>query len=436
MNQRPDRVSSEPSMDLEAGLDRYARILVEHGAGVVPGQHVYVSSETAHRDLVLRVAEAAYDAGASSVSTSMSDPYLVEQLIRRADTEHIELAIERERSWINECVARGGALISLRGEEAPRLMPDLATQRPERHAVYTRASSQKSKVFMHHGINRSLCPWVVAGAVSEAWAQLVFPDLPSAEASAELWRHVFAFTHADREDAVEAAAAKDRCLHARRRLLGELQIREIRVVGGESDLRVGFSNKARWLGGSKQTASGQTFNANVPSEENFTTPDRRKTEGRLAATMPFRTKSGLLVEGLVMDFVAGRIERVQAKSGGESFERWIDSDAGGRFLGEFALVGQDSPIAQSGLFFEHTLYDENAWPHVAVGQAYATAIEGGESMSESDKAAIGCNASTIHTDIMFGSPEVSVIATETREGEVTLIDNGHWTERFLEPAVE
>ncbi len=41
------------------------------------------------------------------------------------------------------------------------------------------------------------------------------------------------------------------------------------------------------------------------------------------------------------------------------------------------------------------------------------------------------NRSVIHTDIMFGSTEVTIVATKTREGEVVLIDRGEWSERFL-----
>lgn len=426
-----ESASARETSDLSGQLDRYARILVEHGGGVSQGQRVYLSGEVVHRDLMLRLQEAAYRAGASYVSLSLNDPMSFAHTLRYARIEELELAIEKERSWLNECVAHRGALISLRGDEMPRLMPSLAAELPERHAIYTRAAADKKKIFMHHGINRSLCPWVVAGAVSPAWAKLVFPDLDEAEAVERLWRLIFSFTHADRADAVEAAATKDRRLHARRRQLDELEIRQLHIVGGGSDLVVGLSEKARWLGGSKLTADGQRFNANVPSEENFTTPDRRVTHGRLAATMPFRTKSGLLVEGLVMDFVDGRIEKVEATKGAEAFERWIDSDPGGRYLGEMALVGADSPIAQSGLFFEHTLFDENAWSHVAVGQAYATALRGGEDMGGAEKSSLGFNVSSIHTDIMYGSPEVSIIATETREGTVTLIENGRWAERFL-----
>jgi len=415
----------------EKHLDRYARLLVEHGAGLREGQDLYIRAEVAHRDLALRVAEAAYDRGAAAVHLRFKDPRVGAQLIRRGRPEQIALAHDREACWINDLVRTRSAVITLVGDEAPRLMAELARTHPESHALYTRGASQAATGLIAYGVNRSLCPWVVAGAVTPGWARQVFPQLPEAQAVDRLYQWVFELTHADRDDAMELAAAKDRLLHARRRRLDELEIREIRVTGGGTDLTVGFSERARWLGGSKRTVSGQVFNANVPSEENFTTPDRRLTQGRLVATMPFRTKSGLLVEELILSFRDGRVVEHQAGGGEREFETWIDSDDGGRYLGEFALVGQDSPIAQGGIFFENTLYDENAWSHAALGSGYANGLRGGPEMSRRELDEHGCNTSIIHTDIMFGSTEVSVVASRCREGEVLLLDRGNWTERFM-----
>lgn len=418
------------SDDFERCLDRYAEILVRHGAGLRPDQDLFIHAEVAHRELALRVAEKAYDAGAGHVDIRFADPRQVEQMIRRSRLERLETYHTAETAWLNQTLDRYGALISLRGDENPRLLPALAESHPDRHAVYTRGASTKGRAFSNHGVNRSLCPWVVAGGATRGWAKIVFPDLDSEEALQELWRWIFRFTSADRDDAVERLAEKDRRLHGRRRLLDDLVIRELHVVGPGTDLRVGLSDAARWLGGSKTTVSGQAFNANVPSEENFTTPDRRRTEGSLRATMPFRTKSGVLVEDLEMRFEAGRLTEFTAGRGAEGFRRWIDTDDGARYLGEIALVGKDSPIAGSGLFFEHTLFDENAWPHAAVGQAYSTALRGGESMSQERLEELGANSSAIHTDIMFGSPEVSIAATDSARGEVLLIDRGKWVEPY------
>lgn len=420
----------------DRSLHRYARLLVEHATGLREGQNLYIFGEMVHRDTALRLAEVGYDAGAGHVSIFLQDPRQLALLVRRGRMERIEMAHDTERAWLHEALAQRGAMISLRGEEDPRLMPRLARDTPERHSVFTRSATARGRAYTNHAVNRSLCPWVVAGVPTPGWASLVFPELSSEEAVAELWEHVLAFTGTDRDDFLEVAKRKDERLHARRRRLDELEICEVRIIGGGSDLRVVLSPQARWLGGSKNTIDGQRFLANVPTEENFTTPDRRGTEGRLVATMPFRTRGGLLVEGLVMDFEAGRLVRFDAARGAEGFRRWIDTDEGARYLGELALVGADSPIAESGLFFEHTLYDENAWAHVALGQAYTTGLRGGESKSQAALGALGCNVSAIHTDIMIGSPEVSVTATRSRDGEVPLIVEGRWAPPFLEPERE
>ncbi len=124
---------------------------------------------------------------------------------------------------------------------------------------------------------------------------------------------------------------------------------------------------------------------------------------------------------------------LEASSGKKAFCHWLEIDEGSRFLGEFALIGEDSPIARSGLFFNASILDENASSHVALGKAYSWAVAGGESMTLRELEELGVNQSATHTDIMFGSPEVTIVATRSREGEVVLIDRGQWTGRLLEP---
>ncbi len=93
----------------------------------------------------------------------------------------------------------------------------------------------------------------------------------------------------------------------------------------------------------------------------------------------------------------------------------------------------DSAIARSGQFFQTAILDENASSHVALGQAYLNGIDGGEAMSTRRLDRLGVNHSAIHTDVMFGSASVSVVASTSREGEVVLMDRGRWVERFHAP---
>ncbi len=178
-----------------------------------------------------------------------------------------------------------------------------------------------------------------------------------------------------------------------------------------------------------ETSSGQRYVYNVPSFEVFTTPDRRTVEGRLVTTRPLHLPGGEVVDGLVLEFDGGRVVDFSAERGAEAFGRLIDAEEGARFLGGFALVGSDSPIAASGVVFEHLFLDENAAAHVALGQAYTETLAGGEEMSPEELDAVGCNRSAVHLDVAFGSAEVDVAAAgASGTGEVAVLTGGLWSE--------
>ena len=415
---------------------RYARLLVEHAVALRPDQRLFVRCETVHRRLALAIAEAAYDLGAAAVDHSWSEPLEKAMLVRRARPEAIAVYHQRDQSWFNEVVRTRSPVIMLVGEEFPQLAAELARSHPEASALFVDGASDARLAFQQYGIGRRLCPWVLAAAATPGWAQRVFPGKEPEEAEKLLAEWIFTFTGADRRDAGERLAAKARRLAARARWLDELAIRELRLYGGNSDLRIALSPRARWQSTTQQTVWGQSFHPNMPSEEIFTTPDRRLTHGRLAASMPFRVPNGVLVKDLVLRFRRGRVVEFAASAGKEAFARYLERDAGARYLGEVALVARDSPIARSGLFFDKFLLDENAASHVALGRGFPLALAGGESMSARQLEELGCNHSKIHTDIMFGSPEVSIAATLSRHGEVVLVDRGEWARWATQGSVE
>ncbi|MCP4658065.1 MAG: aminopeptidase, partial [bacterium] len=354
-------------------LDRYARILVEHAIGLREGQPLFIYCELIHRDFALRVGEAAYSAGAGQVRYRLLDPLETAQLIRRGRDEQIALFYVEYQAWLADLLRSRGALLLLDGKGDPQLLPELQREHPQRHLFFARESSAATLELGRRVLEQRLSPAVIAVFPTPAWARRVFPELPADEAFRRLSELVFRFTYADRADALARATAERRRLEARRAALDALGIREIRVTGGGNDLRVGFCAQSRWRDGSFCTTTGQRFLANVPSFEIYTTPDRRRTEGRLVASRPIRLQGGIVVDGLVLEFRNGRVVGFEAGRSAEGFGRWLDVD-GARYLGEFALVGEDTPIARCGREFEHTLLDENAAAHIALGQGFPAAL--------------------------------------------------------------
>src|SRR5205814_9478782 len=96
----------------------------------------------------------------------------------------------------------------------------------------------------------------------------------------------------------------------------------------------------------------------------------------------------------------------KAGKGEDVLKRLVSMAAGAARLGELALVPHNSPVAQTGLLFYNTLFDENAASHVALGAAYKFTLRGGETMSDEVFEQAGGNRSATHVDFMIGSPEL------------------------------
>ncbi|MFW5689328.1 MAG: aminopeptidase, partial [Spirochaetota bacterium] len=190
-----------------------------------------------------------------------------------------------------------------------------------------------------------------------------------------------------------------------------------------TDLTVGLTERSVWIGGGAETAEGEAFLPNLPTEEVFTTPDFRRTEGTVAVTRPVQVL-GSIVEGAWMRFDAGRVVESGATTGGEMLEHYFGIDERARYLGELALVDTNSPIYQSGLVFYNTLFDENAACHIALGSSYPKCLRDGETLSPDEYRDAGGNISTLHTDFMIGSPEVTVTGVRRNGTEVPLIADG------------
>jgi aminopeptidase len=148
-------------------------------------------------------------------------------------------------------------------------------------------------------------------------------------------------------------------------------------------------------------------------------------DGVVRASKPL-SHQGTLIENIAVRFEGGKIVEATATAGEDVLNRLISTDEGARRLGEVALVPHNSPIAQSGILFWNTLFDENAASHIALGQAYSTCLINGESMSNEDLAKLGANESLIHVDWMIGSAEMDVDGITADGTSEPLMRKGAW----------
>jgi aminopeptidase len=168
-----------------------------------------------------------------------------------------------------------------------------------------------------------------------------------------------------------------------------------------------------------------TCNPNIPTEEVFTTPHAQRVNGKVRATKPL-SYNGALIEEIEMRFENGVAVEARSSSGETVLHNMIDSDEGGRRLGEVALVPHGSPISQTGLLFYNTLFDENAACHIAMGQCYSKCFLNGADLSADEIAEKGGNSSVIHVDWMIGGPDTDIDGILPDGTRVPVFRKGEW----------
>lgn len=403
-------------------MRRYADLIVRQGMNVQPDQEVVVSGEICHREICLLVAEQAYRAGARHVSLEFIDA--------RAEALHARMAPPAGLSFVpkhlaetrNELVESLGAVVRIDGPEDPKAFAGID---PQRISAIQTARRKAREAFYEEGINRGKVQWCVAAGASAGWARELFPEMSEEKALSALWGHLFKIARVDTDNYLERWREHDALLHSRAQKLDAMEIDELHFSGPGTDLRVGLSPLATFGGGSKKSARGELFTANLPTEEVFTTPDARRTQGTVRVTRPVMVNR-TMVKDLSITFDNGAVTAFEAGEGREAFAAMLDVDSGARLLGEVALVGIDSPVYQSGVVFQEILLDENASCHVAIGSAYKTKLRGSAEMTAAEFAAAGCNESAVHVDFMISSEQVDVTAHTRTAGSIPLLRSGLW----------
>jgi aminopeptidase len=411
----PEREYGSRIMTTDELLNGYARLAVEIGVNLQPGQDLQINCYPEHLELARAAADAAYRVGARRVDLNITDPH-----VRRSQIEHgPEDELDSTPPWLltrlEDVAERQGAVLLLVGDAEPDLFASLDQQRVAKARMKDLRTRQLELVAT------GKLSWAIVGSPNPGWAEAVLgePDVD------RLWEAVGSTVRLDEADPVAAWREHIETLKARAASLNARRFDAVRFTGPGTELTIGLSPRSRWMAAETKTAWGQTHVPNLPTEEVFTTPDLRRAEGTVRSTMPL-VLQGTVVRDLELRFEKGEIVEVKASSGEEVVRKQIETDKGSKHLGEVALVDGDSRVGRTGLTFLNTLFDENATSHIAFGQALQEAVEGGDSMTPEEMTEVGVNDSTVHVDFMIGGPGVNVDGLDADGNAVPIIRENGW----------
>ena len=409
-------------LSFEQKLDRLAEVAVRIGLNLRAGQELVITAPTEALPLVRCITAQAYKSGAKYVTTLLSDEDVVLSRYRYAPESSFDYA----PAWYFDALAiayrSGAARLAVTGGN-PELLAGQDPARVARANISTsRAYKPALELITRHEIN-----WTIVSAATPAWAALAFPDDPQELAMGKLWDAIFAASRITSSNPVEAWREHGVNLKQRVDFLNHKRYYALRfhTPDGCTDLTVGLADQHLWAGGGATAGNGIYCQPNIPTEECFTTPHKDRVNGHVSASKPL-SHQGTVMENIRCEFKDGKIVKASATAGETAFHKLISTDEGAARLGEVALVPHNSPIAQSGILFWNTLFDENAASHIALGQAYSTCIVDGEKMSAAELSALGANDSLIHVDWMIGGATMDIDGIYAGGAVEPIIRSGNW----------
>lgn len=400
--------------------ENYAKLAVEIGINLQPGQDVVITASTRAAEFAKEIVKVCYENKARSVSV---------------DWTNEEIAKLR---WLNEEVDVMSEVLPWQEEKAKHRAKTLPCKiyiddsdpeafvgvDLEKMATVRKANFAVMKKYrdMEDGNNQ----WLIVAIPSPSWAKKVFPELPENEAIAKLWDAIIKTMRLDTEDPVQAWKEHIANLSDKSSKLNAMNLDYVTYKAANgTDLTVKLQPDHVWLSARETNLKGIDFTANMPTEEVFSMPKRDGVNGVVYSTKPL-SLNGQLVENFKVTFKDGKAVAIEAEKGQDVLENMLNMDESSRHLGEIALVSYDSPINQTGLLFSNTLFDENACCHFAFGFAFKNNIKGYETMTDEDFKKVGFNDSVNHVDFMVGSADLEITGYDFDGNSYVIFKNGVW----------
>ncbi len=405
----------------EQKLDKLAELAIKTGVALQKGQDLLLTAPIEALPLVRRVAVHAYKAGANIITPLFSDPDITLSRYLHASDESFDKAPNWLFNGMGEAFDNNTARLAIVGED-PLL---LSSQDPDKVGRANKATSIAYKPARER-ITRFDINWNIISWPGKAWAIQMFPELNPEEAQSRLADAIFSASRVDGLDPISEWEKHNVNLKKWSDWLNNKNFDSLHFKGPGTDLTVGLAKDHEWMGGASMAQNGVICNPNIPSEEVFTTPHSQKVDGEVCATKPL-SHQGSLIENIKVKFEKGKIIEAHASKGEEVLLKVLDSDEGARRLGEVALVPDNSPIAQTGLLFYNTLFDENAACHIALGQCYTKCFKN-QNLTKEEIISKGGNSSMIHIDWMIGSGEIDIDGFGKNGEIVPIFRKGEWVD--------
>lgn len=403
-------------------MENFAELTVRVGANMQKGQEVVIRCDVQCKDFAHLIAEKAYQFGAKRVHVQWRDEVLNRMNMLNADLDSLCETPDVPLIAYNKYFIKNKVCLIAISAGDPNILkgcdPDKVAAA---ELARLKADRERRKATMSNYLR-----WTLVSIPTRAWASQVFPNMAPDEAVDKLWNTIGHIMRLDTENPTEAWREHIATLHRRAAFLNKHNFEYIHMTNQKgTDLTVGLATDHMWIAAEEEGQDGVPFTANMPTEEIFTAPHNRKINGTVVNALPL-VNNGNVIDNFAITFKDGKVVDFTAETGYDALKGILSADKGVLSLGEIALIGKNSPIAESGVLFYNTLFDENASCHLAFGASYPTTIKDGNSLTAKQLKERGANSSLQHVDFMVGTKDMDIDGIDYDGNVVPIFRNGEW----------
>jgi aminopeptidase len=325
---------------------KFAKILVEHSARIVPGDRVLIEATTAAEPLVRELCIKVLEKGGHPeplVSLPGMMPFSQDEF---HPTYAKDSQLDFIPTFLKMAYDQFESRIRIHSATNTRGMTNIDPAKAQRRA---KALSSITESQMRRGAEGKL-KWVTTLYPTDAYAQDASMSLKEYE------DFVFGAVHAQEEDPI--TYWKNTATGQQKAIDWLANKHEVVLRGPNVDLALSIM-------GRKFMNSVGLFN--MPDGEIFTGPVEDSVNGWVRFTYP-AIYGGVAVEGAELTFDRGRVNQAKADKNQDYLLKMLEADAGSRYLGEFA-IGTNVDINK---FTGNILFDEKIGGtfHMALGAGY------------------------------------------------------------------
>jgi aminopeptidase len=331
--------------------EKLADLVVNYSIGVKPNEKVLIRAHTTAEPLVKEINKKVIQAGGHPFLW-LEYPGIERDLLQFGNDDQICFIPEP----VNVLYSTYDCMIRVLADENTRA---LSAVDADKMTLYTKSRGPLLRTYMNRAASGDL-RWALTAFPTNAYAQ-------DADMSLEEYEDfVYGACMPDQSDPI---GYWRRVSERQSRLVKWLEgKKKVHLISKDTDLRLSIE--------------GRKFincdcKVNIPDGEIFTGPVENSIEGHVSFSYPtiYNTRE---VNGVKLDFEKGKVVKASATKNEEFLLKTLDTDAGSRYVGEFA-IGTNEGIQK---FTRQILFDEKIGGsfHMALGKGYP------ESGSKADSA--------------------------------------------------